>query len=101
MSSFLWKATPFKSTDFRVGHSIKTFTWTGKNEYYIFTNSQFLNVGGGDGKFGLWIDAKFSKGFTTKCPAFDNKPLTQNWIGGISGVDESGFDVHMFEIWKV
>lgn len=101
--SFLWKATPFSPSDFRVGSSIKAFKWTGRNDYIVLTEHSYLSVGGGDGKFGLWIDGVFEKGFTTSCPCFDNEPLTAQaeWSKGAGGVDESKFEVMQFECWSV
>ncbi|SCV67394.1 BQ2448_5005 [Microbotryum intermedium] len=106
---FLWKATPFSSSDFRLGASIQSFRWTGRNDYLALTESTFISIGGGDGKFGLWIDGVFEKGFTTRCPCFDNDPLTneREWeqIGGgedgsVGGVG-SKFEVVQFECWAV
>ncbi|KAM0787424.1 hypothetical protein ACM66B_003506 [Microbotryomycetes sp. NB124-2] len=101
---FLWKATPFSETDFRVGSSVKAFKWTGKNDYLVLTETSYLSFGGGDGKHGLWVDGVFENGFTTKCPAFDNEPLTpkETWtISPGTGVEESKFEVMMFECWSI
>lgn len=100
-NSFLWKATPFGPADFRVGHSVKSFKWTGRNEYYILTDSRSISVGGGDGRFGLWIDGVFEKGYSSRCPCFGNDPLVERYAKGPSGVDEAEFDVLSFEIWSV
>lgn len=97
--SFLWKATPFPPSDFRVGHSVKSFKWTGQNEYYILTDSRSISVGGGDGRFGLWIDGVFEKGYSSRCPCFGNEPLV-DWEKG-RGVEEAQFEVLQFEVWAV
>ena len=101
--SFLWKSTPFSPSDFRVGSSIKSFKWTGKNQYFVLSEADYLSVGGGDGKFGLWIDSKFEKGFSATCPAFDNEPLTRSgWERSMGGKgEESKFEVVRFECWAV
>jgi hypothetical protein len=101
--SFLWKSTPFPPSDFRVGSSIKAFKWTGRNDYIVLTEHNYLSVGGGDGKYGLWIDGVFEKGFTTACPCFDNEPLTsrEDWEKGAGGLDQSKFEVMQFECWSV
>ncbi|SGZ28251.1 BQ5605_C027g10296 [Microbotryum silenes-dioicae] len=105
---FLWKATPFSSSDFRLGASVQSFRWTGRNDYLALTETSFLSIGGGDGKFGLWIDGLFEKGYTTRCPCFDNEPLTneRQWesIGGEEGLEGevgSKFEVVQFECWAV
>ncbi|KAI5477607.1 hypothetical protein MNV49_006094 [Pseudohyphozyma bogoriensis] len=102
-SCFLWKASAFSSSDFRVGSSVKSFKWTGKNTYLILSESNYLSVGGGDGKYGLWIDGVFEKGFSGKCPCFDNEPLTarEYWEKGAGGADQAKFEVVQFEAWKV
>ena len=75
------------------------FRWSGKNDYLILTDSKFISVGGGNGKFGLWIDSNFNLGHTATCPCFDNEPLTEEWGRGIVDGEEAGFKVVMFEIW--
>ncbi|KAK4700807.1 hypothetical protein P7C70_g5439, partial [Phenoliferia sp. Uapishka_3] len=100
--SFLWTSTPFAKTDFRVGSSVRSFRWTGRNSYFVLSEASYLSVGGGDGKFGLWVDGVFEKGFTTGCETFGNEPLTreERWEK-VGDAVESKFEVVRFECWAV
>ncbi|KAI8886012.1 TLD-domain-containing protein [Backusella circina FSU 941] len=66
---FLWKWSATES-------KTKAFHWTGKNEYMILSEPDFLAIGGGDGVFGLWINSELEKGYSQPCPTFDNEGLT-------------------------
>ncbi|KAI9316518.1 TLD-domain-containing protein [Dichotomocladium elegans] len=66
---FLWKYS-------RKNGTIKVFPWTGKNEYMVLSESDFIAIGGGDGKFGLWINSDLEKGHSEPCPTFDNETLS-------------------------
>ncbi|WFD27987.1 oxidation resistance protein 1 [Malassezia nana] len=55
--------------------AIEVFRWTGKNDYVVLSESDYLSVGGGDGRYGLWVDEKLDKGLSAKCPAFHNEVL--------------------------
>ncbi|CDH55827.1 hypothetical protein RO3G_05015 [Lichtheimia corymbifera JMRC:FSU:9682] len=47
-----------------------------KNEYMILSETDFIAIGGGDGKFGLWIKDSLYEGYSEQCPTFDNEPLS-------------------------
>ncbi|KAI7873362.1 TLD-domain-containing protein [Mucor mucedo] len=66
---FLWKSSC-------ASPKIKTYPWTGKNDYMILSDSDYIAIGGGDGKFGLWLNSELEKGYSTTCPTFDNECLT-------------------------
>ncbi|KAL4398904.1 oxidation resistance protein 1 [Malassezia pachydermatis] len=61
--------------DLHPDKAIEVFRWTGKNDYMVLTESDFLSVGGGDGHYGLWFDDALNKGVSAQCPAFDNQVL--------------------------
>ncbi|KAL0095309.1 TLD-domain-containing protein [Phycomyces blakesleeanus] len=74
---FLWKTTRQDSTQTaHISPKIKVFPWTGKNEYMILSENDFIAIGGGDGKFGLWLNADLEKGHSEQCPTFDNECLS-------------------------
>lgn len=54
-----------------------------------------------DGKFGLWLDSTFERGFSTRCPAFDNEVLSGKPERSPSGVEEGKFEVLDVEVWRV
>jgi hypothetical protein len=51
-----------------------------------------LSVGGGDGQYGLWLDANLGKGVSETCPTFGNEPLSD---------EGAKFDVLGVELWYV
>jgi len=65
--SFLWKAS--------AKESVKVFRWTGENDYVALCESGFISFGGGDGKYGLYLDAAFLNGSSAACPTFRNEIL--------------------------
>ncbi|KAI9258747.1 TLD-domain-containing protein [Phascolomyces articulosus] len=67
---FLWKYCANSG-------NIQVFPWTGKNEYMILSETEFIAIGGGDGKFGLWINSDLEHGHSEPCPTFDNECLSQ------------------------
>ncbi|KAI8928632.1 TLD-domain-containing protein [Entophlyctis helioformis] len=76
--------------------SISAYLATGKNSYYILSESGAdLALGGGDGKFGLWIDDQLYKGHTAECPTFDNEPLI-----GVDSESGGAFEIHGLELWS-
>ncbi|KAI9619223.1 hypothetical protein H4Q26_011904 [Puccinia striiformis f. sp. tritici PST-130] len=93
---FLWKAVMFEPDDFRIGVTVKVFLWTGVNDYMILSDHDLLSIGGGDGKFGLWIDSNLDKGASSNCPAFNNEILCDN----LSNRDGT-FEVIGLECWTV
>ncbi|KAG2231083.1 hypothetical protein INT48_001744 [Thamnidium elegans] len=68
-NDFLWKWNETES-------QIKTYRWTGKNEYMILSEPDFIAIGGGEGVFGLWLNSELEKGYSQPCPTFDNERLT-------------------------
>ncbi|KAJ2761502.1 oxidation resistance protein 1, partial [Coemansia sp. BCRC 34490] len=71
---FLWKAYR-SSPESRRKDAIKSFKYAGGNEYFILCDPDFVAVGGGRGKFGLWFKSDFLHGYSARCPTFNNEPL--------------------------
>ncbi|KXS17175.1 TLD-domain-containing protein [Gonapodya prolifera JEL478] len=69
---FLWKQTPQPSDPTH----IEVFKSTGRNEYYILSEGNFLSVGGGDGRYGLYVDSSLDRGHSEKCLTFENETLS-------------------------
>lgn len=61
--------------DLHPDRAIEVFPWTGRNDYVVLSESDFLSVGGGDGRYGLWLDDTLDRGTSARCPAFDNEVL--------------------------
>ncbi|KAI8069519.1 TLD-domain-containing protein [Gongronella butleri] len=66
---FLW-TSPNK-------HTVQVYPWTGINDYTIFSNQDFIAIGGGEGQIGLFLHADLYHGHTQQCETFANDPLTQ------------------------
>ncbi|KAI9495775.1 TLDc domain-containing protein [Zychaea mexicana] len=79
---FLWKKDP------ETGRC-RVYAWTGKNEYMILAESDFIAIGGGEGKFGLWINSDLERGHSERCPTFENEALSIT----------SEFDCIQLEVW--
>ncbi|KAL8289849.1 hypothetical protein RB597_001468 [Gaeumannomyces tritici] len=66
----------------------KAFPYSGVNEYYVYCEPLWLSVGGGDGKYGLWLDDSLEKGVSGRSLTFGNEPLSdQGDKFGVLGVE--------------
>ncbi|XP_028252370.1 nuclear receptor coactivator 7 isoform X2 [Parambassis ranga] len=68
---------------------IKVYRWTGENSYFVKGNTDSLQLGGGGGQLGLWLDAELYRGTTNKCATFNNQPLST----------QQDFNIHSLEVW--
>ncbi|KAJ2350493.1 oxidation resistance protein 1 [Coemansia sp. RSA 2671] len=99
-SCFLWKA--FKSSpQSRKKDAVKGFKYTGENEYFVMCDPDFVAIGGGRGKFGLWMKSDFLHGYSARCPTFNNEPLGLDSAPAKSDNSDTQqeFVVGHFEIW--
>lgn len=77
------------------GMRFKAFPWTGLNDYQMYCTAEFLSVGGGDGKYGLWLDDRLEKGISSSTLTFGNEALSNDAEEGRI------FEVRTVEVWKV
>ncbi|XP_027547663.1 nuclear receptor coactivator 7 isoform X1 [Neopelma chrysocephalum] len=78
---------PFKFSDHYYGTGetflytfsphFKVFKWSGENTYFINGDTSSLELGGGGGRFGLWLDADLYHGRSNSCSTFNNDILTK------------------------
>ncbi|XP_058611588.1 nuclear receptor coactivator 7 isoform X3 [Onychostoma macrolepis] len=68
---------------------IKVYRWTGENSYFVKGNTDSLQIGGGGGHLGLWLDADLYHGTTSKCSTFNNLPLSS----------KQDFTIQNLEVW--
>ncbi|XP_070292062.1 nuclear receptor coactivator 7 isoform X2 [Salvelinus sp. IW2-2015] len=68
---------------------IKVYRWTGENSYFVKGNIDSLQMGGGGGQIGLWLDADLYHGTTSTCATFHNQPLST----------QKDFIIHSVEVW--
>ncbi|KAI8971925.1 TLD-domain-containing protein [Mycotypha africana] len=73
---FLWNTNSKGDAEKESVHEIKCFKWTGKNDYMMLSNLNFIALGGGKGIFGLWLNSSLDQGYSDSCPTFDNECLT-------------------------
>lgn len=86
--SFLWKQT---STS-----GVEVFKWTGKNEYVVLCDNDYISFGGGDGSYGLYLDSALDGGSSAPCPTFDNPPLCEG-----AGKGMRKFECVGLEVWGI
>ncbi|KAJ7750876.1 TLD-domain-containing protein [Mycena metata] len=89
--SFLWRYVP-SSGKFDV------YKWTGKNEYVALCEDGFISFGGGDGRYGLYLDDSLFDGSSARCPTFENEPLCSGTAGKGGNVN---FECVGLEVWGV
>ncbi|CAG8572486.1 9306_t:CDS:2 [Rhizophagus irregularis] len=70
---FLWKYVNEGET---LPPKVKFYMWTGRNEYMILSEHDYLAIGGGDGRVGLWMDSDLERGSSARCDTFDNEVLS-------------------------
>ncbi|KAI6170717.1 hypothetical protein M3Y97_01121600 [Aphelenchoides bicaudatus] len=58
---------------------LRSYTWTGENQFFINAAKEFLSMGAGGGHYGLYLDADLNVGRSQRCATFNNEPLA----GGI------------------
>ncbi|CAG8492392.1 5012_t:CDS:2 [Paraglomus brasilianum] len=84
---FLWKCIYVdKETP-----TVRFYLWSGKNEYLIFSSIDYLAIGGGDGRTGLWIDSGLERGTSAACETFDNEVLSSTPQFDCLGLEIWGF----------
>jgi hypothetical protein len=54
---------------------LRSYTWTGDNQFFINATKESLSMGAGGGHYGIWLDADLNHGRSQKCTTFDNEPL--------------------------
>lgn len=97
---FLWKLEKGKiknldakpdSVEHEETMNLKVFPYTSLNDYIIYSNNDFISVGSGNGKFGLWIDSNLEIGASDSVETFGNEPLSE----------DKKFKILGLEVWKI
>ncbi|XP_068087572.1 nuclear receptor coactivator 7 isoform X4 [Hyperolius riggenbachi] len=74
---------------FTFNPDFKVFKWSGENSYFINGDIASLELGGGGGRFGLWLDADLYHGLSNPCSTFNNEILSK----------KEDFIVRDIEVW--
>ncbi|KAF8121126.1 TLD-domain-containing protein [Boletus edulis] len=101
--SFLWRYHPPCGEG---QGQLDVYKWTGVNAYVALCESGFISFGGGDGHYGLYLDASLLDGSSAPCPTFGNPPLCVRKPGsGENGVakarGEMSFECVGLEVWGI
>ncbi|KAG8988373.1 oxidation resistance protein 1 [Tulasnella sp. 427] len=95
--SFLWKTVgPNPASHFGAPSGVKVFKWTGRNDYVALCESEYLSFGGGDGKYGLYVDSSFVDGTSERCETFANETL----CGDHDMSGRARFECLALEVWR-
>ncbi|XP_075868859.1 TLD domain-containing protein 2 isoform X2 [Nelusetta ayraudi] len=76
---------------FSFNPKFQAYRWSGENSYFVSGDLESLQIGGGGGGFGLWLDADLYHGSSFSCPTFRNASL--------STLED--FIVQDLEVWTV
>jgi hypothetical protein len=56
--------------------SFNVYPWSQLNEYFIYSKEDTIALGGGSGKFALWLDQDLMQGSSAPCETFLNSTLS-------------------------
>ncbi|KAG1836973.1 TLD-domain-containing protein [Suillus subalutaceus] len=101
--SFLWRyQRPSSKEDEPEEGTLDVYKWTGRNDYVALCEPGFISFGGGDGHYGLYLDASLLDGSSAPCPTFDNPVLCSRVdAGGIGIKKDVSFECVGLEVWGV
>ncbi|KAH0834279.1 TLD-domain-containing protein [Lanmaoa asiatica] len=101
--SFLWRYHPSLEGE-RQGR-LDVYKWTGTNEYVALCEPGFISFGGGDGHYGLYLDASLLDGSSAPCPTFGNPslcapmPHVSRELNGVA--KDVSFECVGLEVWGI
>ncbi|ORX38874.1 TLD-domain-containing protein [Kockovaella imperatae] len=84
----------FKLVD---SEQLKTFPWTGRNQYFALCEGGFISFGGGSGAYGLILDSTFTRNSSATCPTYDNEVLCLS--AATRNERATAFDCIGLEVW--
>jgi len=69
--------------------SVKTFKWTGKNDYVALCETDSISFGGGEGHYGLYLSSTLIEGSSAWCSTFNNEVLCGTHDGQVNYLSSS------------
>lgn len=72
--------------------AFNVYSWSGLNDYFMFAREDQMAIGGGGGKFGLWLDSEFLQGASAPCDTFLNSTLASQEYFQCAVMECWGFD---------
>jgi hypothetical protein len=54
---------------------VKKWSSTGRNDYFMISETTYMAAGCGEGKFGFWLDAELLEGLSQPVSTFENECL--------------------------
>lgn len=88
---FLFKTEELKDHGWR----FKAYPWTGLNDYQIYCTNEFLSLGGGEGRYALWLNDRLESGISSTTTTFGNEPLCD------INDELRTFELLAVEVWKI
>ncbi|ORX50753.1 TLD-domain-containing protein [Piromyces finnis] len=83
--SFIWKLNNRNNVDF--------YQSKNTNQYYMLADNHFIAMGGGNGKFGLYLNENLIDGYLSPCMTFDyNSNILENENFECFGLEIWGFE---------
>ncbi|XP_029307809.1 nuclear receptor coactivator 7 [Cottoperca gobio] len=76
---------------FSFNPDFQAYKWSGENSYFVCGDLESMQIGGGGGGFGLWLDVDLYHGSSFSCPTFHNPCLSTH----------EDFIVQDLEVWTV
>ncbi|KAF9232717.1 TLD-domain-containing protein [Melanogaster broomeanus] len=106
--SFLWRYHPPQGAE--SSGRLDVYKWTGRNDYVALCQPEFISFGGGDGHYGLYLDASLLDGSSAPCPTFGNPALSIPSDGSHARAEATGaarakpdvsFECVALEVWGI
>ncbi|XP_068452436.1 nuclear receptor coactivator 7 [Clinocottus analis] len=76
---------------FSFNPDFQAYRWSGENSYFVSGHLESLQIGGGGGGFGLWLNSDLYHGSSVSCPTFHNESLST----------QEDFNILDLEVWTV
>lgn len=73
---------------------LRIYTWTSRNSYFMYSDSELLAMGGGDGHYAIAISHDLLRGHSAPTPTFGNPCLASSDEFVVRNLELWSFDMH-------